>query len=62
MGQIACSGRTKELNRYIATVELDQPELVAVQDSALEIFGSQLEDRGIVLEEADGGEDEEEQQ
>ena len=62
MGQIACSGRTKELNRHILTVELDQPELVAVQDSALEVLGSQLEDSRIVPEEADGGDDEEEQQ
>lgn len=62
MGQIACSGRTKELHRYILTVEFDQPKLVAVEDSTLEVFGSELEDCWIVLEETDRGEDEEEQQ
>lgn len=62
MGQNACSGHTRELHRYILTIELDQPELVTVEDGALEVFGSQLEDCRIVLEEADGGEDEEEQQ
>lgn len=50
----SCSARTRELHLSRFTIELDEPELIAVDDLVFEVFGGESEDGGVILEEGEG--------